>query len=191
MRPFAAVLSIRRGKSEAGSITSTESSARFPKTRSPSLFSKAPKHPVHIKPSNPPPPPSNPLLTPGSSSSSDGSVNLQTPEDDGIMVFPRNEEKKKKATWFGWRKTSDKVFSEEPAEIHQDVPIPRNISTVDSRQPPPRINRQSASDTDDDEASTAAESSDELTPTLTTSKGTKVPPESLITRSQSHLRMGW
>ncbi|EJD01098.1 uncharacterized protein FOMMEDRAFT_141814 [Fomitiporia mediterranea MF3/22] len=168
MRQFASALALGRGgKSETTSTTSAPSAPttgpRVAKSRSASLFAKAPKTPLET---TGPALRSRPVLTPGSSCSSEGSASLRTPEDEGLMPpFSKSDEKKRWSTWFGWRKPSDKgQATEGPVDTNTDGSAPQPVSAGsirDSQQRPlPRIPRQSVSDSDDADEGTSSESSE-------------------------------
>ncbi|KLO18015.1 hypothetical protein SCHPADRAFT_936481 [Schizopora paradoxa] len=156
MRTLASVLTIKSraaGKSEDDSSLSRTHShpngspvRSSAKPRSHNLFSKAPKTPVDTAPLTPPP--SRPALTPGSSASSDGSASLRTPDDDGMMTFPKPEqdEKKKWSNWFGRRKSSLKAVTD---DLHHSGNV--SIPPIDDQPRPPMHDSPNNSDDEEDD----------------------------------------
>ncbi len=160
MRNLASALAVksRAGKSEdnASSLSRapsypTASPVRGAKARSHTLFSKAPKTPVDTTASLTPP--SRPALTPGSSASSDGSASLRTPDDDGMMAFPKPEQEKKKwSGWFGRRKSSLKAVADSDGMVNAAIPPVQNHNPPRPlHDRPPVINSDDDSDNDDDD----------------------------------------
>ncbi|KAH8113268.1 hypothetical protein DFH11DRAFT_330119 [Phellopilus nigrolimitatus] len=162
MRSLASTLSIGRGgKSENGSALSAHSAPvnapRLAKSRSATLFAKAPKTLVETNSVTH----SRPTLALGSSSSSDGSSSLRTPEDEGVVAFPKTDEKKRWSSWFGWRRSPD-IVVDEPGDIghtSSNATLARGNTRDDEHITSARVARHSIFDTDDDDDSDS-ESSD-------------------------------
>ena len=152
MRPFAAVLSIKRPKHPDPAQPSQDSSVQlFPtltqqsslKSR-PTFLDKAPKTQVITTP----PTRLRPSLNPGSSSSSsEGSTSLPTPEDDAMMVFPKPDGKKRWSNWIAWSRSAQPP-PKETAQVHRDPP---RKSSVPNLLQPPRLVREPLTDTSDED----------------------------------------
>lgn len=204
MPSFASALSFGRGgKSDFASTSPSSSSTppplsgpvpRLAKSRSTSLFAKAPKTPVETGTSVL----SRPQLTPGSSCSSDGSASLQTPEDEAVMPpflksNDKPDEKKRRLTWFGFRKQSEKGSSsptDDPLKTGSSPPQDANATRGD-RQKQQRATqrelRQSPPDSSDDEEQTSSESS-EYTGSSTVIARRPAPPRSAIVQARANMR---
>ncbi|KAI5124914.1 hypothetical protein M0805_007342 [Coniferiporia weirii] len=188
MRHFASALSVARGgKSESESLVSAPSVTtrvpRLTKSRSNTLFTKAPKTPLETDAVSH----SRPLLTPGSSSSSDGSASLRTPDDEGAMAFPKSEDKKKWSNWFGWRKPPDKLLAHGQNDAAQCSP--HTTSDYYSRQGVPEsltcTTTRGVSDTEDDDST--SDSSDYLQKSTAMSPRT-IPSHATLVQAKSNLR---
>ncbi|THH08638.1 hypothetical protein EW145_g2572 [Phellinidium pouzarii] len=203
MRSFASTLSLSRGvKSDTGGSVDSAPSVpphgfRLAKSRSNTLLAKAPKSLVETGIASH----SRPLLTPGSSSSSDGSASLRTPDDEGVMAFPKPEDRKRWSSWFGWRKSSDKLSASGPSDrlsasgqAQNDIPYLPPRSTPDHSprdavlelERTARAPRRSVSDTDDEDL---ASGSSDSHPETTTANSPRAPlSHATIGQAQANLR---
>ncbi|KAL5527331.1 hypothetical protein ACEPAG_6122 [Sanghuangporus baumii] len=195
MPSFASALPFGRGggKSDVVSASSTQSAPapvpRLAKSRSTSLFAKAPKTPVETATSVL----LRPALTPGSSCSSDGSASLQTPEDEAMMPpFSKFEEKKRWSTWFGRRKPSEKdaVRDDPPRSGRSPPQTVATVNTRDDKQQQQQYARreatQSATDSDDDEQTSSDSSDSPESSTVIVRRS--VPTRSAVVQARANMR---
>lgn len=228
MRALASAFSIKRGKSDDGSSTVSFNTSNNPattnavptrpivKSRSATLFAKAPKTPLETIPSSPAGSPSayslspRPILTPASSSSSNESSSIRTPDDDGQMTFPSatttttatympSSEKKRWSSWFGLKKVAlpDKSVAIGPKSAKELSHRHKQPHKSSLRQRPQQKDippRESVSDTDDDSGDESASSDShpatvKISPAPPRDRTPSVITQAMLAAAQSNLRL--